>query len=658
MNIKVPYSWLLEYLDTKAKPEELQKYLSLCGPSVERIEKIAGDSVLDIEITTNRIDCVSIYGIGREAATILNQFGIKAILLPYHVAPMSKSVSNLPLKLVDEKKLFRRMLAVVMDGTQVGPSPDFIKERLEKAGLRSLNNLIDITNYVMLEVGHPVHVFDYDRVKTATLKARLAKKGEVLTTLDYKNYKLVETDVIIEDGSGRIIDLPGIMGTANSVVTDKTKRIIVFIESNDARVIRRTSMRLAVRSMAATINEKDPAAQLAKTAMLKAVELFKKFSKAQVSSQLFDVYPRPQAVNPINISVDFINQRLGVKLDEKEITSILQGLSFTVTSKNSELIVTPPAFRMADVAIPEDIVEEVARIYGYHNLPNNISPMVYIKQPVEIEKLNYWQAKIKYFLKHLGLHEVMNYSMVAKKLLEDFDLKPSDHLRLKNTISEEIEYLRQEIAPSLVKNIKDNEGKREVLRFFEIAKTYSAKVNDLPQEEYKLVLAANTSFADLKGIVDSLLNELNIKDYLGQRAKHPFLQDGTCGQIYHNSDLLGEFGQLKTKYKIKQGLTSEVYLAVFDFEKIAQLAKTVASYKQTSQYAVVKLDLTIEMKPEKTYAKLVGDAYKLAKLLKKVELVGRYKNKLNLRFYFSSYEKNITEEDAKLELESIKKAYK
>ncbi|PJB88602.1 hypothetical protein CO083_02205, partial [Candidatus Roizmanbacteria bacterium CG_4_9_14_0_8_um_filter_34_12] len=415
MNIKITHSWLLEYLETKATPQQIQEYLSLCGPSIERIEKVGDDWIYEIEITSNRIDTVSVVGIAREAGAILSRFNIPARFKPPQIkAPIDNPV--LPFTIKDPKNLCNRLMAVVMNNVSVENSPEYIKNRLLVAGIRSLNNLVDITNYVMLEIGHPTHVFDYDRIKTNNFLIRQAKKGEKITTLDEKTYELFENDIIIDDGTGKIIDFPGIMGTANSVVTNETKRIVFFIESNDSVAIRKSSMTHGIRTMAASINEKYPDINLVKTALFRGIELFEKYAKAKVASKIFDIYPNPVQDKKIEISYEYLTERIGVTIPVNKIKDILLNLGFKIYEKNNKLEITDPSFRFHDVSQPEDIVEEIARIYGYHNIPSQLPPMVYIKQPEDTERLFQYQQVIKTYLKHQGCFEVMNYSACSQDL--------------------------------------------------------------------------------------------------------------------------------------------------------------------------------------------------------------------------------------------------
>ncbi len=657
MNIKITHNWLLEYLDTDATPEQIQKYLSLCGPSIERVEKKGDDYIYDIEVTSNRIDTASVYGIAREATAILPQYGIKAKLrqLSIPVATCQVVDGSLEWTITDSRKLTKRIVSIVMDDVKVGESPHYVKDRLEAAGIRSLNNIIDITNYVMIELGHPTHVMDYDRIKTGKLIIRNSKKGESLITLDGKKYNLDDKDVIADDGTGRIVDLLGIMGTENSVVTSQTKRVVIFIESNDPQVIRNTSMRLGIRTVAATYDEKHVDSELTITALYRVIELFQKLAHAKLATNPIDIYNSKPQKKSVSISMNDFDRIIGVSIKKETAVTILKNLGFDLMSdKNNVLAFSIPSFRFHDVLIKEDLVEEVARIYGYQNIPGELQPMVYIRQPKESEHLFSGQSKIKYFLKHLGLHEVMNYSMISKEMIENCDLKVENHLSLSNTISEEIKYMRTHLMPSLIKNIKDNEGKKDELRFFEIAKTYTPRENDLPIEEYKLGIVTNTDYYDLKGIVDALLRELNIVDCTIVKATHPLLFGQSQGQIIKNKEWVGEFGQLKTKYLIKNGVKTNVFLAVFDLQALINNSQPFPVYKPINQYATIKLDLTIEMKKGIAYHEIKDKAYKTSRLLVNVEFISIYQNKLSLRFYFSSDKKNLTEEEAKAELEIIK----
>jgi len=652
MNIKVLHSWLLEYLDTKATPPQIQQYISLCGPSVESVEKIQNDWLYDIEITSNRIDTVSVVGIAREISTILNRFEIPALFKKPILLEPSSPNNILPFTIKDNGKLTKRLMAIVMDNITVSKSPDFITKRLEVAGIRSLSNIVDITNYVMLEIGHPTHVFDYDRIKTNTFILRHANKGEKITTLDKKTHDLYETDIIIDDGTGRIIDFPGIMGTANSVVTDKTKRIVFFIESNNPQAIRRSSMKHGIRTMAASINEKNPHPALVQDALFRGIELYQTYAKAEIASPVYDLYPNPLTSKKISIDIPFIHKKIGVPMDKKQIISILTDLQFEVKTKQDNLEITIPTFRYFDMYEKEDIIEEIARIYGYHNIPGQLPPLAYIQQPKDIEQIFNYQNVIKTYLKHQTWYETMNYSAYSKLLLSAFDLKETDHLHITNTISEDIKYLRVSIIPSLLKNIKENGGFSTDLKLFEIAKTYKPQKASLPEERFKLSLVTKGSFLSLKGLIEALLKELHVEKYSFTLSSHPFFSSTVQAHLLIENVVVGVLGKVKNSIMEHMQLTDSVFAAEFDFEKLIEKARLMPIYKPYNPYAAIQLDLTTPL--NQSYAKIVQIAKESAPHLTQITLKDTYKDNVTLHLIFSSPNRNYTEKEALIELEKIK----
>ena len=401
MVIKITHNWLLEYIDTDATPLEIQKYLSLCGPSVESVEKTdEGDYVYEIEITSNRIDSASVFGVALECQAILPMFGKKAKLI---LNPLEKyrfgmvetrHASSLQVK-IQTRTLCPRFSAVVLDNVKTVQSPDFIQRRLRAIGIKVINNVVDISNYLMVSFGQPTHVFDFDKIGKHTMIMRESKKGESMVTLDGKKVMLPGGDIVIEDGNGELIDLCGIMGGLNSSFTDKTKRVLLFVQTYSKRHIRRTSMLTGQRTIAATYFEKGLDEERVEATLVYGVELLKAHASAFVASEITDIQLKKYAPRTISFSLSEINYKIGVKIDPKQIHHILTSLGFNVQEKDSKYIVTVPSYRQYDVEIMEDIVEEIARIYGYHNLPNHLSPSVYVKQPKEFEDLFIYQNKIK-----------------------------------------------------------------------------------------------------------------------------------------------------------------------------------------------------------------------------------------------------------------------
>ncbi|MBI3379217.1 phenylalanine--tRNA ligase subunit beta [Candidatus Gottesmanbacteria bacterium] len=658
MNILLPDSWLREYLKTDASPKEIKEFLSLCGPSVERIDQVDTDYVYEIEITSNRVDMASVYGIAREAAAILPRFKKGANLKTLKVRQSIKPKISLPMQISDPQKICNRIMAIVLEVDPMKPSPDFIKDRIEKSGVRSLNNLVDITNYVMLEIGHPTHVFDYDRIKTHSFLIRKAQKNEPIITLDGKKYLLDPEDVIIDDGTGRVIDLPGIMGTENSVVNSSTRRILFFIESNNSLLIRKTSMRYGIRTVAATINEKHPDPELVKTALLRGIELYQKHAAAKVASQVIDIYPNKPTLPKIKVSTEFINDRLGVELKTQEIINILKSLSFDVLN-STDLLITPPSFRQFDVTIPEDIVEEVARIYGYHNLPNRLMtgeiPITDKPKDLPIE------AKIKTILKYWGYTETYHYSFVSKSLIAKSGLSPKDHLRVANPLTEEIEYMRGSLVPSMLETISKNQYYKNSLKLFELAKVYIPQKGNLPLEPSRVVIAEQTDFYKLKGTVNALLKELGMPDSKLVLEKNTFFHPQQSAGVTLNGDTFAMIGKLHPSLASAFSLKDDLFIASINVENLVKLANPIKHYTPIPHYPAVIEDLTLLLQPKTQIELIKSEIYKVSQLVKNVAAHDPYQNAITLRITYQDESKNLESADIKkvreLILSTLKSRY-
>lgn len=658
MNIKITHSWLLEYVDTDATPQEIQTYLSLCGPSIERIDKVGDEIVYDIEITSNRIDSASVFGIALEAAAILPMFGKKAILKKNPIGEETfsslKTLSKEKLTVtIDDPTLCPRFTAIVLDNVTATPSPDVIQKRLRAVGVKVINSVIDISNYLMIELGQPSHVFNYDAIGKHTMKMRESKKGERLITLDEREIILPGGDIVIEDGDGKLIDLCGIMGGYSSRFIETAKRIVFFVQNYDKVHVRRTMMKTGQRTLAGTYFEKGLDNERVESTLVRGAHLLSQFAGAQVVSPIQDIYPSPYNPKSLSFAVEDITKKIGVEIDKQKIINILSSLQFAPKEKNNTITVTIPSFRQYDISILEDIVEEVARVYGYFAIPSTLQEMRYIEQPKDTESLFTYQEIIKSYLKHIGLHEVMNYSACSLDLLKAFDLNEKDHIYITNSISQDIKYLRTSLIPSLVQNSKQNEGFSDELWLFEIAKTYLPNGDKLPTERFKIGIAVNTSFSDLKGIIDGLVRELHIPSIAYKQGDHMFYSPRAQGTLrISNGENIGTYGLVKTQFVQAVGAKKAVYTAEFDFDMLVHEAKRMPMYKPFSQFATITLDLTMSHK--KSFAEIKRHAYDVCPHLVSILVKDTYKDTITLRLSFTDSNKNLTEKEALLELEKIK----
>ena len=661
MNILVPDSWLREHLKTKAKVAKIAEYLSLCSQSVEKTTKVGDDWVYEIEVTTNRPDCLSVYGIARELNAILPRFKIatklRSLSTNHHSLPIKNS---LPLEVkIANPSLCPRFTALIFDDINIKPSPKIVQERLEKSGIRALNNVVDISNYLMLELGQPMHTFDYDKIRGAKMILRESAGGEKITTLDGQIRPLPDGTIIIEDGGGRIVDLCGIMGGENSAVDEKTKRVLLFIQTYDPMKIRRTCQLLSFRTEAAQRFEKGVDPQGVILSMEKAIAMFEKNCGAKVASNLIDIYPNPPKQKKIILSQEKLNQVMGIKIELPEAKKILESLGFVVKLEtgNWKLETLVPHWRDNDIAIPEDLIEEIARIYGYHNLPS-LLPTGEIPQ----QKKSFtfvWENKVKEALKFWGFSETFNYSMVSESTLVIAEINPAECLKIANPLSEDWIFMRPSLIPSLLEVVTKNQPETSEIQMFELANVYIPTTSDKLPDEILMLSGALTGnqFFQVKGIIEALLAELGITHYnfTSYQLKKTFY-----GKIFHpfrtaeitiGQDSLGIVGEINPIILARFGIKGRVVVFDLDFNELVKYATTTKKYTPVPKYPAIIEDLAFVV-PEKT---LVGEMIQLIKstslIIQSVELLDSYKDTRTFRITYQSEKKTLSDK----EIEKIRK---
>lgn len=627
MNIKILDSWLKDYVKTRATPEKIGELLSLSSVSVERIEKYGDDFIYDIEVTTNRPDLMSVVGIARETAVVLKQNGIEAeFLAPKLTKPQTPKTELIEVK--NDPQLVKRICAAVME-VKVKDTPREIKDRLEASGTRSLNNLIDITNYVMKTIGHPTHVFDFDRLNTKTLTIREGRKGEWIKTLDEKEYSLKGGEIVAVNDQNEIVDLLGIMGLANSVVTAKTKRILYFIDNNSPLKIRKASMSLGIRTEAAIINEKNLDAKLAEEALYFGIELFEKIADGKIISDIIDIYPNKVEEKSVEVSLEKINSIIGIQIDPEKALRALSGLGFKTKLAGGKIRVNVPSFRIGDVEIEEDIVEEIARIYGYQNLPSVLPPQTAVS-PHRFDNQFYWEQRVKNALKYWGFSETYTYSMVSEGLYEG---PLEDAVEIDNPLSEELVYMRKTLVPSLLKIVSENKT-RESIRIFEIANVYNKRVGDLPEEVLTfagVVKKPKVSFFEIKGLIEQLGNDLGIKNLIFRPAE----LSGNGASVYIDKDYLGEIEIL------------EANLIDFElnFELLVKHATLKKTYRPLAKFPPVVEDLSVAVPGDVNTEELIAEIKSQNELVNEVSLKDTYKDSRTFHIVYQDLQKNLTNEE-------------
>lgn len=513
-----PLSWLKEYVDIALTPKALAEKLTEVGLSVEKIIKTSDDAIFELEITPNRPDCLSIIGVTREIAAIEK----KKINLPkLPNLPNPPKTKILPLTIKTDAKINPRFTGIIITGVKVGDSPKWLKDRLEKMGQRSINNIVDITNYVMLELGNPIHAFDYDKIKDHAMIVSKALGGEKFESVDGISYHLPKDAVVISDKE-KIIDLCGIKGGKNSGTFEGTKTIFVRVPVEIPNLIRRTSLSLGLRSDASNIFERGVNTGGTIDALKRCADLVLQLAGGEIASNLYDIKSQDFKPWKLALRISRLNQILGIKIDKKKIIDILDSLNLNphvILSKRSaskdptEVVeVTVPTYRN-DLKIEEDLIEEVARIYGYNNFPKTMPIGEIPTAQIPYFKDYRIDEKIKNILKASGFSEVYTYSLIGEKDLLDNNLDPEKSIRVDNPVSREFEYLRPTLKINLIKALNQNKSNFSSVNLFEIGKVYGGENLSKAEENYFFSGITNSkSFFEIKGILEKLFEDLGIKE--------------------------------------------------------------------------------------------------------------------------------------------------
>jgi phenylalanyl-tRNA synthetase beta chain len=518
--MKVVYNWLKEFVDAKASAAELGSRLSLCGVAIDSVEETAAGPVLDAEITSNRPDCLGHYGIAREVATIYR--------LP--LKPAQPKLKETAQKAADAARvdieapeLCGRFTARVMRGVKVQPSPDWLRQRLEAIGQNSINNVVDITNYVMFELGHPLHAYDLDKLNDRRIVVRKSKAGEKIRTLDGAERTLAKEMCVIADGT-RAIGIGGVMGGAETEISFSTRNILIECAWFDPIAVRRTSKALGLRTEASYRFERGADPEMAELASRRTAELIQQVAGGEILSGVIDVYPRPEPLRKIKFTRKELLRVMGADIPDRDIEDILSALGFRPVRVDgnrgasgalvAEWECQQPSWRR-DVTRGIDLVEEVARHYGYEKFPPRLPPA---KQPAHALPQAEAMERIIERLVALGYHEIVAIPIVDSKLDALFRPEGMTPAVIGNPLAEDAATMRSNgivgMASALEWNL--NHGQRN-LRLFEIGRTYELR-NGEPKETAVLTIGATGlarektiyeeareySFADLKGDLDRI----------------------------------------------------------------------------------------------------------------------------------------------------------
>ena len=618
------------------------------------------DFIFDVDLTPNRADCLSILGIAREVAALFD----KKLRKPeISLTEIEEEASSFIKVTIDDPLACPRYACRVIRDVKIEPSPFWIRRRLLSCGVRSINNVVDVTNYVMLELGHPLHAFDFDLFPQAEVLIRRAREDEIFITLDQVERKLNPEILLITDGK-KPVAIAGIMGGLESEVSDYTKNVLLESAHFDAKVIRRGRLFLGISSESSQRFERGTDPNNVSFAADRAAFLIQQMAKGEVLKNLVDNYPKPIVPVRIGLREKRVKEILGTELNKEQIINFLQSLEFNV-KENEDLEVEVPTFR-PDLTREIDLIEEVARIYGYDriktslraggNLVTSISPE---------EKL---LKKVKEILVGLGFFEVITNNLVEPKLLEK--LCPDKKILLvQNPLSEELSALRTTLIYNLLNVASHNKKRKETqVRIFELNKVFLSKQEDLPEEKYKLALALSGSnnpifwgeeekpvdLFSLKGIVESLLESLSIPLTALVPKENPIFPAGGCFEVKVKDTNLGVLGEVSEEVLADFDIKDKVYMAELDFETLFSLAPQTQTFQDLPKFPPVDRDIALVLDDQILAGGVMGKIREVGgDLIESLSLFDCYRGKqiptgkksLAFAVRYRSKEKTLTDQE-------------
>ena len=582
--MKLPISWLKEYVPIKESPEKLAEDLQFSGTIVASIEKENNAPVFDFEITPNRPDCLSAVGIAREIAAIYKRK--LTIPDPFSRTKFKSQTSKIEFEVI-EKNLCPYYSIGIIGEIRVGKSPQWLINRLESTGIRSINNIVDISNFVMIETGQPMHAFDYDKIK-GKMTLRTSKVGESITTLDGVKRTLPKGVIIIED-TEKIIDLAGLMGSQNSEVDNNTKTLLLHVPLYNPLTIRKASQYLGLRSEASNRFEKNLDPNAHRYAFERAAQMIHNLATGSLISEIKSIgYPvkHPQIVFPVSL----VSQVLGIKLKNKEIKVILERLEILVKNTNedsAEIILKIPSFR-TDLRAPIDITEEIGRMYGYHKFPRKLPTGEIPDKYANLTNINY-ELKLKQFLVLLGAKEIYSASLTSAAILEKAGIRSENCLKVSNRLVIDYEYLRPTLLLGLIQATAGNVNDFQKFTLFELGRVFENGTgrDGLPNQPKKIAaIIYNSSLSETKGILRQFLEKVNIDKPTIEIVQNTPPFSKTEASISLDHKIIGKFGQLDKNILTKFGIYSETYAFELDIENLFFFARE-RKYSKSLKYPTV-----------------------------------------------------------------------
>lgn len=590
------------------------------------------DVIFELEITPNRPDCLSHIGIAREVAAYYERD------LRYPESSINetseKTSDSIEVK-IENKELCKRYATRVVKGVKIGESPAWLKRRLQAIGLRSINNVVDITNFILMESGHPMHAFDYNKIAGKKIIVRNAYENEKLTTLDGEEREL-DTDTLVIADSEKAVAIGGVIGGGNSEVTDETTDLLLEVACFTTENIRKTGKKYTISTDSSYRFERGINIEDTEAVINRAAKLIQELAGGEILEGIVEEYVEAQKENEVVFTIDKFNRFFGKNVEKEKMISILTNLEMKVEDLgNGKLKVIAPIFRQ-DIHRVADVYEEIARMYGFENV-EDVMPIQNIK-PGKISAEMTDIDMYKDLLAELGLQEVINYSFIpqdaGKKIGIDIET-----VSLMNPINEEMVMMRPTTLYSLLTNLRDNFNRNIFdIKIFEVSRVFQKSDQDLPNEPVKIGIAlggrsdkqiwdakpANYDFYDIKGYVESMCEVAGLKRYSLKRSESKLFHPGRSADICMGRDILGSFGEVHPDVMETMGLKERVYLAELDMEKINKYSNNKIKYKLLVKFPAVGRDLAVVMPEDSLVGEMISAVSKLSDLIEKVDLFDVY----------------------------------
>lgn len=586
-------------------PEQIEDGIMILGKKYEKdlgkdiVEVLdLKEEIIDFEITPNRPDCLSIEGLGRETAASLDKpFKNPRKNIDELQIPNKKEIEGLTVD-ITAPELCYRYIARVVKNVKVGPSPDWMKKRLKACGIRSINNIVDITNYVMLEMGQPMHAFDINSISGKHITVRRAKNGEKITTLDETERVLDENDLVIADDK-KAVAIAGVMGGLNSEIEKDTQTVVFESAMFYGGNIRKTAKKVGLRTESSARYEKGLSSENTLRAINRAVELVELLGAGDVVEGKIDVYPTKQKINKIKLDVDKINTLLGTNISKQEMINILEKLDIKVEND----MAIAPYFRM-DLEFVADIAEEIARFYGYDKLETTlVRAGTTIGVRTKEQKI---ENKIQEILVTNGLSEIYTYGFLSEKDLEKSKIKKElidNAITIINPLGDEFKLMRPTTIPSMMQILAGNNNKKnQNVKLFDISRNYKnidnqVEKGEVPLQENILTIGMygeDVDFYTLKGLVENILEAANVNRYdIERETTNESYHPGRCANLKVGIDTIATFGEVHPEVLMNYEINKRVYLAEINITKIVKYSKANKKYTEVPKFPAAERDIAV-----------------------------------------------------------------